>query len=451
MPSERTKRLGEEKIGKLLARLSIPATIGMLVMALYNVVDTIFVGRGVGTMAIAGLTIVFPIQMLITSLAQTIGIGGASVISRSLGAEDHERANRTFGNLFVLVVLLSAVTTGLSIVFIEPLLKLFGASPKILPFAKDYFSVMIAGIPFISFAMMSNNIIRAEGNAKFAMYTMLLSAAINLILDPIFIFVLDWGIKGAAYASVIAQFSATVYVVVYFLSGKSTLKLFWRNLRLDGQIVGETFAIGVSSFARHMSSSVMAAVLNNSLVVYGGEIAVAIFGIVYRVMAFTLMPILGVVQGFLPIAGYNYGAKNFQRLRDAIRISNITATAIAFAGFLAVMLWSKGIFAIFTKDKELIEQGAQAMRYMMLAFVLIGFQVIGSGLFQALGRAVPALLLSLSRQVLFLIPLVLILPRFFGLPGIWFAFPLSDVLAALITGAMLLYQMQFLRKPAIEK
>jgi putative MATE family efflux protein len=431
--NKNTKLLREEKIGKLLIRLSLPAMIGMMGMAAYNIVDTIFVGRGVGSMAIAGLAIVFPIQMLVMAFTQFIGIGGASIISRCLGAKDYEKANKTFANMITLVVIMGLLMTIIAYTFSSEILFIFGSKGEIAESANDYFGVILWGIPFFSFAMVSSNIIRAEGNAKVAMISMLVAASINLILDPIFIFVLHMGIKGVAFASVIAQFLSVGYLIYYFNSGQSVLLLKRKNLKLDKPIVVETFAIGASSFARQISISVMAAILNHSLIKYGGEITVAAFGIVHRVLAFIFMPLFGVVQGFLPIAGFNYGAGDYKRVREVIRISIGGTTAIAFTGFVVLMFFAQPILSIFSADILLINQGVHAMHIIILAFILIGFQIIGSGLFQALGKALQAFMLSISRQVLFLIPLVLILPNYFDLDGIWFAFPIADTLSVFVT------------------
>ncbi len=454
--NQNTRLLGDETIGRLLFRLSTPATIGMMVMALYNIVDTIFVGQGVGPMAIAGLTIVFPIQMIVTSVAQTLGIGGASIISRSLGSNDPERASRTLGNLTTLMFVLSVIFTPVLFLLAEPILFLFGAKGDIVRYARDYFEIIIIGFPLLSYAMMNNNIVRAEGNARFAMIVMIVAAVINIILDPIFIFGLELGVKGAAWASVISYLIAMIHLFYYFTKGGSMLRIRKKYFRPDRKILWETVTVGSSSFVRQVSGSVVAAILNHSLVAYGGEIAVAIFGVIHRILMVTFMPLLGIVQGFLPITGYNYGAENYERVKQTLRISSATATLFSILGFLMMMLFAPTFISVFSNEQELVVNGAEAMRYIILAFPLIGFQVIGSGYFQALGKALPAFFLSVCRQVLFLIPLVLILPLYFGLDGIWFAFPLADTMAFLVTLVMLLPQFRQLsqwinNKKAAEK
>jgi len=285
--------------------------------------------------------------------------------------------------------------------------------------------------------MVVNSTTRAEGNANVAMITMLISSLINLILDPIFIFLFKWGMEGAAWATVISQISAAIYLAYYYLTGKSVLKFHKKYLRLDKKIVGETLALGASSLARQLSSSIMIAVLNHGLVIYGGEIAVAVFGTIYRLLMIVLMPILGVLQGFTPIVGYNYGAENYKRVREVISVANRATTVIGIVGMLVMLLFSKQLIGIFSTDAELISGGSIALWYFAVTLPIIGFQIIGSGYYQAVGKALPSLFLSLARQVFFLIPLVVILPLFWGLNGIWISFPLADLLAAIVTFFMM--------------
>lgn len=428
-----TQLLGEADIGKLLFRLSLPATVGMLVMSLYNIVDTIFVGRGVGSMAIAGLSIVFPIQMIINSAAMMLGIGGSSIISRAFGAKDFDKANKTFGNLILFVLFFSLLITPLALIFIDSLLMIFGAHGEILPYAREYLSIVLFGTPFLNFSMMANNLIRAEGNAKVAMITMIVPSVINLILDPIFIFGMNLGVSGAAYATVIANIGSGTFCLLYFKSGHSSLKFYVHNLKPDFKILKETIAIGSSSFAHHVSSSITTTLLNHSLVFYGGEIAVAVYGVIHKILMLAVMPLVGVVQGFLPIAGYNYGAKQPKRFYHVLKISVITNTIMAIIGFLAIFFFAGHTFRIFDDDPRLIEGGATAIRIIILAFPLVGFQTLGSGLFQAMGKAWPSFFLSITRQIVFLIPLVIVLPLFWGLNGIWYSFPIADLLGFLVS------------------
>ncbi len=430
-----TARLGEERISKLLVNLSLPATIGMMVNALYNLVDTIFVGRGVGALAIGGLTIAFPIQMVIMAFAQMIGIGAASAISRSLGAKDIEKADYVAGNSFLLIVILSSIIAAIGLTFTEPMLRLFGATETILPYAKDYITIILWGSVFFSFAMSSNNLIRAEGNAKVAMATMLIGAILNIILDPIFIFVFKMGVKGAALATVISKFVSFIYVLTYLYSGKSSLKVKLHHLKPKIHIIIEILTVGSAAFARMVTGSVVAIVVNNSLRIFGGDMALIIVGIVHRVTMFVFMPLFGVVQGMQPIVGFNYGAKKLNRVKETLKLSLITTTVIATFGWLMIELFPFAIISVFTRDAEIIEKGSTIMRIVISVIPVIGIQIVGAALFQSLGKAVPSLILALLRQVLLFIPLVIILPRVlgFGLLGIWIAYPAADVLSVILT------------------
>ncbi|SCZ08387.1 MATE family efflux transporter [Alkaliphilus peptidifermentans] len=447
--NDHSKILGNEAIGKLLFRLSAPAVIGMMVQALYNLVDTIFVGRGVGTMAIAGLAIAFPLQMISLAIAQAIGIGGASIISRSMGSGDNERAERAMGNIFSLVIVVSIVITILGLAFMEPILMIFGATESILPYSMEYMGVILLGTVLFTFAVASNSILRAEGNAKMAMITMLISAGLNIILDPIFIFVFRMGIRGAAIATVLAQATTAIYLVIYFVSGKSTLKFKVENLKPDLKIINETFAIGSSAFARQVAGSFMAIILNNSLAFYGGDITIAAFGVINRLLMFTFMPLFGVVQGLQPIVGYNYGAKQFDRVKKTINLSIIVTTLLATLGFVMLMVFPRFFMEIFSDDVELINLSVGAVRVIVLGIPFIGLQVVGASMYQAIGKALPSLILSMSRQILFLIPLVLILPMYFNLDGIWYAFPLADILSTVVTMVFMSKELRILTNSSI--
>ncbi|MBU0713162.1 MATE family efflux transporter [bacterium] len=406
--------------------------VGMFVMALYNVVDTIFVGRGVGAMAIAGITIVFPIQLLVMAIAMMVGIGGASVISRALGAGDYEKANTTFGNVLLSIVIFGFSLALLGNIFIDELLALFGASDTILPFARDYAQIILLGTVFFSFSMASNNVIRSEGRAKVAMTTMLISAILNIILDPIFIFGFKWGIKGAAAATVISQVVTVLYLIYYFCSGKSSLTVHFRNLRLNRLIMREIVAVGSPSLIRQLSASALVVVINNTLRVYGGDFSIALFGIMHRMLMFVSMPLFGIAQGMQPIVGFNYGAKRYDKAKRVLALSNKATTIVSTVGAIVLFLFPKAIISVFTNDPEIIRMGIPAVRIFIVALPVFGFQVVGSTLFQAIGKAKQALFLTVSRQV-FLITLILILPRLYGLTGVWMTFPATDILFFFVT------------------
>jgi len=441
--------LDDNRILKLLLKLSTPATIGMIVMALYNIVDTIFVGHWVGARGIAGIAIVFPFQMLMLATGNMLGIGGASMISRSLGSKDYDRADTTLGNTISVAVFLGIIIALLGNSFLHQILQAFGSTETIFPYAREYMSVILLGSLFFIFMVSSNNIIRSEGRAKIAMGTMLISALINIILDPIFIYVLDLGVEGAAIATVISQAATTVYIIYYFTSGRSSLKLTLTHFIPHAKILKEQISIGISGFFRQAAGSLLVIIINNSIAHYGSDLALAAFGIIHRLLRFTLMPIFGIAQGMQPIVGFNYGARKIGNALKAIRLSVLAATLVATLGFTIMFFFPHLLLRIFTNDVELIELGQRALKLMFLALPIVGIHIIGSTTFLALGKALPALLLSISRQIIVLIPLVLILPRFYHLDGIWIAFPISDIFTACVT-SILLYHL-FLKLKKIKK
>lgn len=431
------KMLGTEGIGKLLVRMSVPATVAMLVHALYNLVDTIYIARGVGTEAIGGLSIAFPFQMLVMAFAMMIGMGTASVVSRNLGAGNRERAYRAAGNSFAISALFGIVVTALGYLFIDPILKLFGATPLLIGYAKDYLLVVLSGTFFITFAMSTNNIVRAEGRATVAMIVMILGAAFNIVLDPIFIFGLKMGVRGAALATVISQFLSFAFLMAFFLSGRSTLKIRLRHLKLDRSVTREIFALGIPAFIRQGGMSIVIIIMNNSLGFYGGDIYISVFGIIFRILHFVLMPLFGLVQGFQPITGYNFGAGNIDRVKRTVRLSILASTTLAAFGFLLLILIPGPIFRIFSNDANLVSTGIPVLRVIVMIIPFIGIQVIGASYFQAIGKAAPAFFLGLSRQFILLIPLMVVLPLVFGLWGIFAAYPAADFLSTLLTGIWL--------------
>ena len=444
------KMLGEERIGRLLLSLSLPATIGMLVQAMYNFVDTIFVGRGVGSMGIAGISISFPVQIFVMAFAQMFGIGGASVISRALGEKNHEKAKRAAGNVMAFSIAFGLAMTLLGYFFLDRLLIMLGASEAIIPYAREYLGIILFGSVFFSFGMAMNHVVRAEGKPKIAMAAMLISAVLNIILDPIFIFSLNMGIWGAALATVLSQAATSIYVLFYFLSGKSLLRVSLRSLIPEWKIMRETVSVGLSAFSRQVAGSLLAVVLNNSLVFYGGDIAVAVYGVINRLLMVFIMPMFGVNQGFLPIVGYNYGARKMRRARESVKLASTVTTLIALFSAIIMFLFARQLISIFTDETELIEPAIFALRIVILAIPTIGVQVIASGMFQALGKAVPALFLSLLRQIIILIPLILVVPRFLGIDGIWISFPLADLISFAISLVFYLRELKIFRSSELD-
>ncbi|MBD3276995.1 MAG: MATE family efflux transporter [Candidatus Aegiribacteria sp.] len=432
---ERTDLLGTQSLGKLLFRLSGPAILGMLVQSMYNLVDTIFVGQGVGTLALAALAVCFPIQMILLAVGKTVGIGSASIISRRLGAGREKEAGRIAGGSFALAGTLGLIISAAGLLFTRQVLGLFGADSQIMPYAVDYLSIVLISGTFFSVTVCSNDLARAEGNAKVAMISMFTGAGVNIVLDPIFIFGLNMGIKGAALATVIGQFSAFVWITSYFfMKGRSNLRFSWRHVvpRLDQSL--NVLKIGAPAFARIVGRSLMALVVNNVVMHYGLPMHLAVLGIINRLLTFALMPVFGLVQGLQPIVGYNYGAGLYKRVRRGLKYAVLSATTLTVSYFLLFEIAPGFMLNLFSKDRELISAGKGILRMVVLMMPVVGLQVIGAGTFQALGKAGIALLLSVSRQMLFLIPLALVLPLLVTPPlaGVWMAFPAANLLAACV-------------------
>ena len=425
--------LGTEKINKLLIKQAVPATIGILVMSLNMIVDTIFVGQWIGVLAIAAITVVLPIAFLISSIGMGIGIGGSSIISRALGAENSEKAFLTFGNQICLTLILAIIFVLLGNFFSVPILDLFGAKGDILPIASDYFAVVIYGVPFLAFAMMGNPVIRAEGKPKFAMYAMMIPAVLNIVLDIIFIKYFDWGMTGAGLATSISFASCGLYILYFFLSRKSELKIIPKNFKLDLKIVREIVELGGVSVVRQGAISILMIVLNYSLFTYGGEISISIFGIINRVMMFALSPVLGVSQGFLPVAGFNIGANKNDRVKETIKKSIYFGSLLGTIIFIGIVVFKEQIIFIFTQDTTLLSETPNAMLIVFLVTPIVTMQLIGSAYFQAAGKAVPALILTLLKQGIFLIPLAYFLPKYYGVAGVWWSFPIADTLSTIVT------------------
>lgn len=431
--TELANKLGTEKISKLLIKQAVPASIGILVMSLNMIVDTIFVGQWIGSLAIAAITVVLPIVFLISSIGMGIGIGGSSIISRALGSKNASKAFLTFGNQISMTMGLSIFFVIVGTFFCTSLLLLFGANGEILTPATEYFHVVLYGVPFLAFAMMGNPVIRAEGKPKFAMYAMIIPAITNIILDVVFIKFLDWGMYGAGLATSLSYAACGLFIFGFFLSKKSELVINPKYFKLHFPIVKEIVQLGGVTVVRQGTISILMIVLNDTLFTYGGENAISVYGILNRVMMFSLFPVLGVTQGFLPIAGYNYGAKDSKRVKETIKMAIIYGTTVATVIFIGIIIFPEAIASVFTKDEKLIAETPNALRLAFLATPVITTQLVGSAYFQAAGKALPALLLTLLKQGIFLIPLVYILPKFFGLDGIWFSFPIADVLSTLIT------------------
>jgi putative MATE family efflux protein len=440
----RSDMLANERIGKLLWKLSVPAIIGMVVQGLYNIVDTFFVGRFVGSLGIGGTAIAFPIQMIIVGIGMTIGVGGASLLSRNMGAKNHEEASLVLGNMIMLSIITGVASTIGGIVALEPILRFFGANDALMPYSKSFIAIILLGSPFITFSVVASSAARAEGNAKVAMNMMLIGAIINAALNPIFILVFGLGVRGSAIATVISLIASCIFLLRYLLSGKSEIALNLRHLRLKRSIIRETFAVGASDFARTAAMSLTTAIFNNILSRLGGELAIATFGIIFRVISFVFMPMIGIAQGAQPILGFNFGARQFHRIKQSFSFATRSATAIAMVGFVIFLLFPAPILGIFSTDGNLIAMGARATRWLVLGLPLVGYQNIGTSLFQAIGKSKPAIFLAFTRQVLFLIPIVILFSHFFGLQGVWLSFPITDVVSFIVTYFMVARELRIL-------
>ncbi|MDX9959778.1 MAG: MATE family efflux transporter, partial [Spirochaetia bacterium] len=416
---DRTEELGKAPIPGLLLRFSLPAIVGMMVNAIYNVVDRIFIGQNVGPLGLAGATVAFPIMLVLMGFGMLVGVGGSALVSIRLGERKEAEAEQILGNAVALLVILALSLTGLGLLFLAPLLRLFGASEAILPYAIDYTSIILLGSIFQALGFGMNNFIRGEGNPKVAMATMLIGAVLNIILDAVFIIGLGMGVSGAALATVIAQGSSAVWVMSYYFGGRSHLKIRRINLRPRKDIVLPMVAIGMAPFAMQMASSVLNGLLNNQLQRYGGDLAVSTMGIIFSIITFFLMPIFGLNQGAQPIIGYNYGARNYGRVRHAMLLAIVAASTLVSTGFVLIQLFPQVFVGFFAgSSAELLAMASMAIRIYFMMLPLIGFQIVAAGYFQASGKPKQAMVLSLSRQVLLLIPLIIVLPLKFGLTGL---------------------------------
>ncbi len=438
--------LDDHRIGRLLLKLSLPTFFGFFVMTLYNVVDTIFIGHYIGPLGIAGLSIVFPLQMLSVGIGEMTGMGGASLISRSIGAGDIAKAERTLGNALTANIILSVALMVACLAMPDFWLRIMGSSETILPYARDYMTIIIIGMLFMTFAMAMNNLIRAEGNARIPMIGMIIGAVSNIILDAIFIIPLGMGIQGAALATVLAQMVSVAFFMRYYFSGKSFLKIYTRNMTIQWNILKEILAIGLASFSRMVAVSFSAIFVNRMLILYGGDLAIAAFGIIHRIMMFAIMPGIVIGGGLQPILGFNYGAKRYDRAIKAILIATGVAIACGLFVFGIVYFAPEPLIRIFTDDAELVTLSVYAAKRIFLALYMIGIIMVGSLIFQSIGKALQSFVTAIARPILFLIPMVFLLPPVLGLDGVWWSFPISDGLTFLLTVLLLIPQIRELRR-----
>ena len=439
MQKSTSQDFGTETIGKLLIKQAVPASIGILVMSLNILVDSFFVGLWIVAQAIAAINVVLPVSFFIAALGMSIGIGGSSIISRALGAKEVPKAFKTFGNQITMTLLLTVVLVFFGLYYIDGIIPTFGGKGTIFEPAKIYYRIVLYGVPFLALSMMGNTVIRAEGKPKFAMYAMMIPSVSNLVLDVLLINVMDLGMMGAAWATTGSYVLCFSFILWFFLSKNSEMKISWPHFKLQKTIVSEISNLGSVTLSRQAIVSITYLLMNTILYDFGGETSVTSYAIVSRMLMFALFPIFGITQGFVPIAGYNYGAHNYERVKQTIRIAITYSMAMAFLIFVLLIGFPELITRMFTTNPLVIEKTPVAMRWVFAATPIIAVQLIGSAYFQAVGKAIPALLLTLSRQGFFFIPLIFILPLWYGELGVWMAFPVSDVLSTLVT-AFILYR-----------
>ena len=434
---EKTRKLfSEERMGKLLFSMSLPVIIAIIISAIYNVADTIFIGRSVGQLGVAGIGIGFPIQLMINSLGILIGLGGASVISRALGAKDMRKAERTIGTTYLIGVIIYILFIIATMPFLDKVVSGLGANSEVAPYALEYLNYIIPGSIFILLAVGAGNLLMAQGKPELAMMQLVVGAILNLILDPIFIFVFKLGVSGAAIATVISQ-GLSFVMVLYFQFSKMTsiMPKAVDFIKIKLTIVWEIVSLGTPAFLQEVGASILIIVVNNVLNNIGGAATsslLAVFGILNKLLIFLITPLIGIAQGFMPIAGYNYGAKNFGRIKEAFKLSTISAFIVTLAIVAIVLVFPGAILSIFTNDAALVQIGIIPLRVMYLALPFATFSVVASMYFMGIGKVIPAVVISLSRQTLILIPILILLSSILGLKGVWIAFPIADLLSVII-------------------
>lgn len=429
--------LGTKPVGQLLLQYALPAIVAMVASSLYNMVDSIFIGQGVGAMAISGLAITFPFMNLSAAFGAAIGVGSAAFLSVKLGQRDYEIANRILGNCVMLNIIIGIAFGGLSLLFLDPVLRFFGASDATLPYAHEYMVIILLGNAITHLYFGLNAVLRSAGKPRTAMYITIFTVVVNAILDPLFIYTLRLGIRGAAYATILSQMLALAWQWRLFSDRRQFLHFDYSKFRVEMPIVRNIISIGISPFAMNACACLVVIFINNSLMQYGGDMAVGAYGISNRLCFVFVMVTMGVCQGMQPIAGYNYGAQNYNRMFEVLRLAVFAGTAVCAVGFFIAMFLPWQCARLFTTDAELISKSVVAMRYNMALFLIIGAQMVITNFFQSIGKAKVSIFLSLSRQMLILVPLIAVLPRFLALDGIWLSLPLSDGIAAIMAYVML--------------
>ncbi len=444
MNNKATLELGTKPVGRLLVQYSLPAIIAMTASSLYNMVDSIFIGQGVGPLAISGLALTFPFMNLAAAFGAGVGVGASTCISVRLGQKDYATAQRVFGNTVTLNLIIGIAFSVIALLFLDPILYFFGASEQTIPYARDYMVIVLLGNVFSHMYFGMNAVLRAAGKPKQAMYATIFTVVMNTVLDPIFIYPMNLGIRGAAYATILSQMLALGWQMWIFSRKNELLHLKQGIYRLKKDIVRNILGIGLSPFSMNVCACIVVIFINKGLLQYSGDLAVGAYGIANKVCFIFVMVNMGLNQGMQPIAGYNYGAMKLDRLMRVVKLAIIVGTCITTFGFLVTELMPEPCARLFTSDKELISLSVNGMRIMMAAFFLVGSQMVITNFFQSIGKAKVSMLLSLSRQMLFLFPMLLLLPPFMGVDGVWWAMPISDTIAEIVTvGLMIAYMKKF--------
>lgn len=438
--------LGTERISKLLTQYAIPAIIAMTASSLYNMADSIFIGHGVGPLAISGLAITFPLMNLAAAFGSLVGVGASTLVSVKLGQKDYDGANRVLGNVLVLNVLLGVAFTIVFLWLLDPILFFFGASENTIAYARDYMQIILLGNVVTHMYLGLNAVLRSSGFPKMAMYATLSSVVINCILNPIFIFGFDWGIKGSAWATVISQVISLTGQLIHFSSPKQLLHFKKGIYRLKSEVVRGILYIGMSPFLMNLCSCLIVILINRGLKEYGGDMAIGAYGIVNRIVFLFIMIIMGFNQGMQPIAGYNFGARQYDRVTEVTKLTTWWAIGVATTGFLLCQLFPSLIVRMFTSDDELIGAAVYGLHIVFAVFPIVGFQMVATNFFLSIGMSKKAIFLSLTRQMLFLIPCLIILPRYFGTLGVWISIPVADATATIVTAIVLVNQFRKFRR-----
>lgn len=447
------KHLGDAPIGKLLLQYSIPAIIGMVVNALYNIVDRMFIGNipDIGSLAITGVGITMPIMTIVLAFGMLIGIGTTANISLNLGKGNKTTAEKLLGNAFTLSIIVGLAIAITGTIFANPILNLFGASENTLFYAKEYIGIILLGCTFniLSFAL--NSTVRADGNPKMSSITMVIGCGANIILDYLFIFVLNLGVKGAALATIISQAITFFIILYYYTAGNSNLKLKIENFKLKKHLVTMTFAIGIAPFATQIANSLVQVIANNALKTYGSDLAIGAMTVISSLNIIFMMPIFGINQGCQPIIGFNYGAKKYERAKEAFKYATIAACVICIIGFISIQCFPTQIISLFNNDPELTTLAIKGIRIYLLMMPVVGINIVATSYYQSIGKAKISMFVSLLRQVILLIPFTIILPKFIGLDGVWAAGACADSLSVIITLVLLKKEFKQLDKMQLEK